>query len=613
MVVDNGDPAYTPNPPAPGAGGYGGVGGDGAGPPVTAAQQGTLSNGAPTQDSSVQLLYPYDGTVWPRGLLAPLLQWNPGAHHFDSIYVHFEQPNFEYKGFFGANNKTNFINLPVPQKAWDQMTNSGSGTVKVSLIFAEGDKSYGPIVVNWKIAAATLRGTIYYNSYGTYLVQNSGTDGLDINGHQYGAATLAIKPGATAPVLAAGVNTPAAGGNGTGCRVCHTVAANGRSLVTQASNANASDYSQTQYVDLLNDTTGGSGSQLASASLVYPALYPDGSLLFSGSGGFVGGGYQSDSSSRLYSLPAGTLVDGVTGLPSAFAAALPVFSPDGKHLAFNFYGGTFSGGLQADQRSLVLLDFDLGAKAFSNPQKLYTPAGTNPVTFSSFLPDSGGVVFAVELGNPSGTWGGTWKGDTSELWWYDVRSQQAHRLDQANGVNLPTNGGTHPTGLDATLNYEPTVNPIASGGYYWVVFTSRRMYGKVADGDPWMSDPRKYDATTQITDKKLWVAAIDLNNQGGGADLSHPAFYLPAQEIHAGNSRGFWTTDVCHPDGTKCQGGDECCGGYCQPGGGEFSCSSAKPSCAKEFEKCDQTSDCCGAGSGIICVNHVCTQSSPIG
>ena len=27
------------------------------------------------------------------------------------------------------------------------------------------------------------------------------------------------------------------------------------------------------------------------------------------------------------------------------------------------------------------------------------------------------------------------------------------------------------------MNYEPTVLPVAVGGYYWVVFTSRRAYG----------------------------------------------------------------------------------------------------------------------------------------
>ena len=95
------------------------------------------------------------------------------------------------------------------------------------------------------------------------------------------------------------------------------------------------------------------------------------------------------------------------------------------------------------------------------------------------------------------------------------------------------------------------MNPIASGGYAWVVFTSRRMYGNVATIPPFCSDPRGVDLVTNITTKKLWVAAVDLT-QAPGTDASHPAFYLPAQELLAGNSRGFWVLDPCRADGASC-------------------------------------------------------------
>ena len=54
-------------------------------------------------------------------------------------------------------------------------------------------------------------------------------------------------------------------------------------------------------------------------------------------------------------------------------------------------------------------------------------------------------------------------------------------------------------GDDARLNYEPTVNPVASGGYVWVVFTSRRMYGNVASIPPFCSDPRGVDLVQHVT------------------------------------------------------------------------------------------------------------------
>jgi hypothetical protein len=626
QTTDLGDPAYTATPGDAGAGGYGGVGGNGPGAPPSGAQTGSL-NGSPTADPSVSILYPYDGTVWPQGILAPLLQWNPGAYSFDSVYVHIQENNFDYKGYFATNTAGPFINVPIPAAAWSTIGFSNGGEpVKVSLVFAQGTSAYGPYTETWTIAQATLQGTIYYNSYGTALVKNSdvvnpdGNPDLDYYGNQYGAGTLGINPGATAPTLVAGEDTPDAG---TGCRVCHTVAANGQSLVTQASNYNASDYSNTVGIDLAHDTTGGAGTSLATTYLTYPALYKDGSLLLSSAGGFP----YTQGTSALYT-GAGAPVAGVTGLPAGLQATLPTFSPDGKHVSFNFWGGSLpstDGGaaLAGDQASLAMLDFD-GASVFSNPRVLYTPTGGAAVTYSSFFPNGAGVVFEIELSKPSGSWGYTWDGNTAELWWLDVASGTPHRLDALNGYgptgtpylpNQPVpDGGTavHTPAQDVTLNYEATVNPIASGGYAWVVFTSRRMYGNVAQLSPWTSDPRSYPWLDQVTDKKLWVAAVDLNATPG-TDPSHPAFYLPAQELHAGNARGYWTVEPCRGNGQGCVTGDQCCGGFCQPSedGGGLQCTAVAPPCAAQYEKCTTTSDCCSSSAGIQCVNGVCTQSAP--
>ncbi len=642
-----GDPAWSATPLDAGAGGYGGVGGNGPGAVPTTAQITTLNGGstadAGTTDAGtdaateagttagadagangVSILYPYDGTVWPQGLLAPLLQWNPGAYSFDSVYVHVTETNYEYKGYFAANN-TPFVNLPIPQAAWQAMTfSNGGGPLVISLVFAQGTNVYGPFTESWTIAQTTMQGTIYYNSYGTSLVKNSGNDGLDKYGNQYGAGTLAIAPGATSPVLVAGVNSINPAGDGTGCRVCHTVSADGKSLVTQASTANE-NYADTVFINLAMDTTAGAGTSLTTANLAFPALSKDGSLLFSGAGGMIYG----DTSSKLYSMPMGTPVAGVTGLPANFQGTLPAFSPDGHHVSFNFWAGSFAadagapdgGTLTGDGNSLGILDFD-GVSAFTNPRVLFTPPAGESVTYSSFDPDSAGIVFEVELKNNSGQWGYTWQGNTGELWWVDIASGMAHRLDVLNGYgaggavylpnNAPPGANTHTSAQDAMLNYEPTMNPIASGGYAWVVFTSRRMYGNVAQLDPWTSDPRQYKWLDQVTDKKLWVAAINLGATPG-TDASHPPFYLPAQELYAGNSRGYWSVEACRANGQSCMTGDQCCGGYCQTGPGDAGliCTSQMPKCSALYDKCSTTSDCCGAGQGVTCINQVCSQSQP--
>ena len=152
------------------------------------------------------------------------------------------------------------------------------------------------------------------------------------------------------------------------------------------------------------------------------------------------------------------------------------------------------------------------------------------------------------------------------------------------------------------------MNPVPSGGYYWVVFTSRRMYGNLLTGAPWGAA-----GDGGGPQKKLWVAAIDINAPAG-ADPSHPAFYLPGQELDAGNSRGFWVVDPCKANGNSCESGDECCNGFCRKGadGGALVCGDKPPGtmCVQEFEKCAVDADCCNPKQK--CIAGKCAQQDPV-
>ncbi|HWE27530.1 MAG TPA: hypothetical protein VHB97_05975, partial [Polyangia bacterium] len=567
------------------------------------------------------ILYPYDATVWPRGLLAPLLQWAPATHTFDAVMIKLHEKNFDYTGTF-AKNATPFINLPIPQQVWHTLSYSNEGgndPVTVTIVFEDSTTTtaIGPYTMTWHIAPGTLKGTVYYNSYGTALVTNSGeascatTDTCCIKnmngngcttvartGPAFGAATLAIHPGTTDPVVIAGTGST----NNTGCRVCHAVSANGSSLITQ----HGSNYALSSLYAL---TMANAETQLTPATNVaFPALAPDGTWFMSSVGTISG-----DTSTRAYDT-AGALLPTQPSFGNtmwtSFGGGFPTFSPDGKHLAFNYQAST-GGTTSADQKSLGVLSYDPTNKVFSNYVKLNTPA-SGVASWSSFLPTNDAVVFENEL-NSSAGFGFTRYGNTGSLYWVDLATQTAHALDNLNGKGYAPTTTAHPN--DTIQNFEPTVNPVVSGGYAWVVFTSRRLYGNVATIAPNLSDPREYPwlDPAQHTPKKLWVAAIDLNAPAG-SDPSHPAFYLPAQELLAGNSRGFRTVDPCHPDGTGCDTGDECCGGYCRPGGdgGALICTNQQPSCSQQFEKCTTTADCCGAATGITCINGFCSMSTPI-
>ena len=601
--------------------------------PSTPTQIGVL-NGTPTADPDVTFLYPYNNTVFPQAILPPLLQWTiassaAGLRSTGSTSTS-RRPTTSTKGYFAAPTSPGldggpggpFQNHPVPQTAWNALAYSNVGEpVNVSLIFSQGTQAIGPVTESWLFAQGELKGTIYYNSYGTNLASNwSGALGPNPN---FGGATLAIKEGQTSPVLVAGTSVMSP----SGCRVCHSVAAGGSTLITQqGEQPNTGDGTSSAYALTAGDTETVLANNNNTGILAWPALYPDGTFLFSNSGNLSGA--STSQASALYSTTDGSSIAS-TGL-NGIGGMTPAFSPDGTHVAFNFWGGTGADGGAADQISLAAVDFALATKTFSNERTLVTPT-TGTAYWPSFLPTNDGVIFELETvfngRDHAGTRGvnddqydSSEDGAHGELWWVDLATMTPTRLDTLNGRVTATGASympphataVNPTTDDMTLNYEPTVNPVPSGGYAWVVFTSRRLYGNVATVNPYWSDPRNEDLSSTPTTKKLWVAAIDLNAKPG-TDPSHPAFYLPAQELLAGNARGFWVVDPCQPDGTSCITGDECCGGYCRPAedGGGLTCSATQPTCSQEYEKCTTTADCCGANVGIQCIDGFCSQGSP--
>jgi len=582
-----------------GAGGFGGVGGEGEGGPVTPALDAVLSS-SPTSLAGLALLYPYDGTVWPRGLLPPLLQWSAGGQSFEAVAIELACSAVSWRGTF-AKTATPFVHHPVPRGAWREVTEGCAGqTVSLKVTLATQTQAYGPLTASWRVAPGLLKGVVYYNSYGTKLALNHG--GALPNNGLFGGATLAIKGSSTDPVLVAGGS-----GGDSQCRVCHVVSADGSTLISQ----HGENYQATSQYAL---RSGNAETSMAPGDgrFAWGGLSPDGKLLFSHATKALAGG--SDLPSGLYQVPSGAPV-AATGLPAGLRAATPVFSPDGKSVAFNFYGGS-AGGSVGDRRTLAMMRFT-APETFSDFAGLVTPSAGQSAVYPSFLPSGAGVVYELETeSNGRGFAETRSKCDTTsscsgvgargELWWVDVATKRATRLDRLNGSGgaLPVGANGH--GDDSTLNYEPTVSPIPSGGYAWVIFTSRRMYGNVATINPYYSDPRYHDISTSPTPKKLWVAAIDLN-PAPGTDPSHPAFYLPAQELLAGNSRGYWALEPCLQDGASCASADQCCGGFCRGESDSTAvCGATAPGCSREFERCTKNEDCCDTQAGAYCENNRC-------
>jgi hypothetical protein len=248
------------------------------------------------------------------------------------------------------------------------------------------------------------------------------------------------------------------------------------------------------------------------------------------------------------------------------------------------------------------MDFDVKTNTFSN---LFDFA-TDPTQFlgwPSFTPDGDVVVYHSDNRSDHATW----QVAKADLHVAHLPSKTTVALDVVNGYR---NGQVYlPFGEEeAHLNYEPTILPVPVGGYYWIVFTSRRKYGNTIQGL----------SQDDLNRKKLWVAALDMDldrppglDASKARDGSHPAFYLNGQELASGNMRGFWALDPCKANGGSCETGAECCGGFCRPnasGAGNV-CVEPPTGCSQEFEKCTTSADCCV--SRLSCINGRCGYIGP--
>ncbi|HEY1957713.1 MAG TPA: hypothetical protein VGH28_18965 [Polyangiaceae bacterium] len=612
-------------------GGVGGVGGEGLGPAVTdSATLTALQN--PTSNASLHFLYPYDKTVWPRGLLAPELQWDWSTADADAVRIDLTTTSgsFTWSGTFARpailqQTGGTFVRHPIPQDVWRMATETAGtliGNVRdqliVKLTIAKSGQGYGPITQTWDVAPGALKGTVYYGSYGTrYSTSNWSS--------QVGASVLAIKQGATSPTLITSKSE---------CQVCHSVAANGSDLIAETDPYPGNGQDFDYFYDLKNPVPPGTALPTVTGLYTWGGLTPDGSLYFTNSSA----AWQSDglegsatTPSGLYSVPSGTMVVSPAqiaselGLSAQLGASIPEFSPDGKHIVFTFFqGGPGTDGKSGDAKSLAVVDFDQATKTFSNLRTIYTPTCQGcSAAMPFFTPTNDAVVFELNTVS-NGYFAGTttmngvtddWAhcanvtGARAELWWVDLATKNAHRLDVANGVGyLPSGASGHSD--DTTLQYDPSVAPIVSGGYIWVAFTSRRTYGNLSTLPPWCTDTQTDVVNNTVlaakpipVPKKLWVAALDVNPKPG-TDPSHPAFYLPAQELLSGNFRNFWVLDPCESDGTSCQTGDECCGGHCVASGNDGGLVCGKlQGCSGEGDTCSVASDCC---AGMTCTGGHC-------
>ena len=115
-----------------------------------------------TAKCAVTVTYPYQNTVFPGGLMPPVIMFDGAA---DAAYLHFtyfmsDKVDYEFAAKVTAPNS-----IQIARDVWNEITRrTNNYALQVTLNVSSGGQA-STCPMNWKIAPGNMIGAIYYNTY----------------------------------------------------------------------------------------------------------------------------------------------------------------------------------------------------------------------------------------------------------------------------------------------------------------------------------------------------------------------------------------------------------------------------------------------------------------
>ncbi len=508
---------------------------------------------------AVVLRYPLANAVMPQNVQPLDVQWENGAAG-DVYRVTVSKPNAIVTGYVTHNGAPFKYDLVIDRTGWRAIAESDPmAPARVQVDRADARGAVAGTAVQVTLARGSLLGVVYYWDL---------REGKILRITDADARRENFLP-----------NPPRRASDGSRCVACHSISRDGRYMAAEIWEGQAPSAVFDLSRDLTADPAPVRFPIRDEASWVYSSWNNDGTRLVANR---LGGLFLVDPATGNRVTPRG-------GTLPADDAVHPSWSPDGRTIAFvdNFRG---PGPTAFNESELATLPVT-AADTFGAPTTLLRgaslagePQRGSAVAYPSWTPDSRWLAFQ--------------HGPYSESDLEVMPGAPRRRFPAAMYLVAPTGGTplrmTNASGVDADSDaYFPNFSPFNQGGYYWLLYFSRRDYGNAQAG------------TRGTGRRQLWVTAVT-NNPAAGRDPSSPPYWLPGQDVATDNVSGFWAPQPCAPRGASCTASSDCCTGTCGPDAmGRFVCNPppVNTPCRMYGERCGASSDCC---RGLECAGNVC-------